>query len=99
MNDLKTMATPDYFTDEQLENAKIMLAINEQYGRERPSEYCHTVGYWWAVAGLDYYLTYVDNLKRVTRKDIATYLNTYVTGKPFVMGVLTSPDDRPKLGL
>ncbi len=97
--ELQHMGSPDYFTDEQLANAKTILAIDEQYGRERPSQYVHTVGYWWAVAGLDYYLNYVDNLQKVTRKDIAEYLNTYVNGKPYILGVLTSPQDRKTLGL
>ena len=96
---LGKIADPDYFTDEQLESAKTTLAIDEQYGRERPSQYCHTVGYWWAVSGLDYYLNYVDNLNNVTRKDIASYVHTYVTGKPYIMGVLVSSKDRPKTGL
>jgi zinc protease len=97
--ELKKMGDPAYFTDAQLDNAKTILAVDEQYGRERPSQYAHTVGFWWAVAGLDYYLNYVDNLKKATRQDIAGYLNTYVNGKPYVMGVLTSPQDRKKLGL
>ncbi len=96
---LDKLTDPAYFTDEQLENAKSILEIDEQYGRERPSEYCHTVGYWWAISGLDYYLHYYDNLKKVTRKDISEYVKSYVTGKPYVMGVLVSPGDRPKTGL
>jgi zinc protease len=99
MEELKKMGDPGYFSDEQLENAKTILAVDEQYGRERPSQYSHTVGFWWAVAGLEYYLNYVDNLKKATRQDIAQYLNTYVNGKPYVMGVLSSPQDRKKLGL
>ena len=98
-NQLDQLANPDYFTDDQLESAKSILAIDEQYGQERPSQYAHTVGYWWAISGLDYYLTYIDNLKKVTRKDISEYVRKYVTGKPYVMGVLVSPKDRPKTGL
>ncbi len=97
--ELHDMGSPDYFTDDQLTNAKTILAIDEQYGRERPSQFVHTVGYWWAIAGLDYYLNYVDNLNKVTRKDIADYLNSYVNGKPYIMGTLVSPQDRKTLGL
>jgi zinc protease len=97
--ELAKFTEPGYFSDEQLENAKTILAVDEQYSRERPSQYCHTVGYWWAIAGLDYYLNYIENLRKVTRKDIDTYIQTYVTGKPFVTGVLVSPTDRPKTGL
>ncbi len=99
LEEMQKMGDAGYFTDAQLDNAKTILAVDEQYGRERPSEYAHTVGYWWAIAGLDYYLNYVDNLKKATRDDIAGYLNSYVNGKPYVMGVLASPQDRKKLGL
>jgi len=97
--ELGKMTSAGYFTDVQLENAKTILAIGEQYGREQASEYAHTVGYWWAVAGLDYYLTYVDNLKKVSRDDIKRYLTTYITDKPYVMGILASPAMRTQLGL
>ena len=93
------MTDPDYFTDEQLENAKTILAINDQYARERASQFVHTVGFWWAVAGLDYYLNYIDNLKKVTREDIKNYLEKYVVGKPYVLGVLASPDEAEKIEL
>lgn len=100
LEELKKMGDAAYFTDAQMDNAKTILAVDEQYGRERASIYAHTVGYWWAVAGgLDYYLNYVENLNKATRQDIAHYLNTYVNGKPFITGVLTSPQDRKKLGI
>jgi zinc protease len=98
-NELNNMLKNDYFSDEQLENAKTILAINEQYGRQQPTQFVHTVGFWWAVAGLDYYLNYVDNLKKVTRKDIQDYLRKYVINQPYVMGVLTSPEEKEKVEL
>ena len=91
---------PDYFTDEQLENAKTQLEINEMYGQERPSSFVHTLGFWWSVAGgLDYYLNYVDNLKKVSREDIGDYVRKYIQGAPYIMGILLSPEDREKLSL
>lgn len=99
LDEVAKMTDDDYFTNEQLENAKNILAVDEQYGRERASQYVHTVGYWWAVAGLDYYLDYVDSLRKVTRRDIKKYLTDYVIGKPYVMGVLVSPEQRRQIGL
>ena len=97
--ELDKMTDPNYFTDEQLENAKTILATNEQYSRERASQFVHTVGFWWAVAGLDYYMNYIDNLKKVTREDIKNYLETYVVNKNHVLGVLVSPDQAEKVEL
>ena len=97
--ELNNILKDDYFTDEQLENAKTILAINEQYGRERPSQFSHTLGFWWAVAGLDYYMNYIDDLKKVTREDIKKYMNTYVLDKPHITGVLCSSAHRKQLGI
>ncbi len=81
-------ADPDYFTDEQLETAKNLLAIDDAYGKESTSNYVHTVTFWWASATIDYYTDYVNNLKKVTRGDIINYVNTYIIGKPHVNGLL-----------
>ena len=97
--ELDKMTDPNYFTDEQLENAKTILATNEQYARETASQFVHTVGFWWAVAGLDYYLNYIENLNKVTREDIKNYLETYVVNKNYVLGVLTSPENAEKVSL
>jgi len=88
---------PDYFTDEQLENAKTMLAIEDAYGKEKTSEYVHTVTYWWASASIDYYLNYVDNLKKVSRADIQRYVQTYIKDQPRAKGILLSPEMRDQM--
>jgi len=82
----------DYFTDDQLETAKTMLAIQDAYGKEQTSQFLHTVTYWWASASIDYYTGYVDNLNKVTRDDIKHYVQTYIKNKPFVSGLLLSPE-------
>ena len=79
------------------------FAVYRKDGGERVSAFAHTLTFWWSSAGLDYYLGYVDNMKKVTREQIARYLDTYVlgsnssgsAGKPlrnFVFGSLVSPD-------
>ena len=82
----------DYFTDEQLETAKTLLAVSELYSREQTASWAHTVSFWWAVAGLDYYLDYVQNLNAVTREGVESYVQTYIQDQPYVLGVLASPD-------
>lgn len=81
----------DYFTDEQMETAKTLLAIDDAYGKEQTSQFLHTVTYWWASASIDYYTNYVENLNKVTREDIKKYVNTYIIDKPRVTGILLSP--------
>lgn len=86
-----------YFTDEQLETAKTLLAVNQAQGMEKTSSFVHSVTFWWASATIDYYTSYVDNLKKVTREDIKHYIRTYIKGKPKAIGVLTSPAGKPEL--
>src|SRR5438477_11944155 len=90
---------PDYFTDEELESAKTLVDVNEIYSREKPSEYAHTVSFWWASSGLDYYANYVENVHKVTRADIKRYVDNYIKGKPRVFGVMLSEADQKRIGL
>lgn len=86
-----------YFTDEQLETAKTLLAINDAHGREKTSDFIHTVSFWWASASIDYYTNYVENIKKVTREDIKQYVRKYIKGKNHVTGILTTAENRPAL--
>ena len=97
--EMAKFAQDDYFTDEQLETAKRLLAVEFLYSLEKTSSYAHTVSFWWAVAGVDYLDTYLDKLKAVTRSDIQKYLKTYINRKNYVMGILISPENQKKLGL
>lgn len=91
--ELDRLTDPDYITDAQIDAAKNILEIQEIYEREQTSSFVHTLGFWWSVAGLDYYLTYIDRLREVTREDIYRYVETYITGQPRVEGLLVDPDN------
>jgi len=84
--------TAHYVTPEDLARGAHQLEVDVVQKRERPSELAHTLTFWWTSAGLDYYLGYVDNLYKVTPGDAARFVATYITGKPFVLGVLVSPE-------
>ena len=99
LEELAKLADTTYITAKELAAAQRQLGINALYEREQSTGWAHTVGFWWAVAGLDYYRNYVPNMQRVTPQDIARYARTYMIGKPFITGVLLSPDARAKLGL
>lgn len=87
-SEMQKLTDESYFTDEQLVTSKSKLEVQEIYGREKPSSYVHTVSFWWAVTGLDYYRNYVENLRKVTRKDINNYVNRYIKDQPFIMGII-----------
>ncbi len=94
---IERFADDDYFTDEQLENAKRTMAINDAYSQEKTSDFVHTVTYWWASADIPYYTNYVENLNAVTREDIKRYVETYIKGKNSVTGLLITPEMRAAL--
>lgn len=91
--------SPDYFSNEELESAKTLTDVNEIYGREKPSEYAHTVSFWWASSGLEYYATYIENMNKITREDIRQYVRKYMKNKPRVSAVMISEADQKKIGL
>ena len=99
LGELSRLADTSYITSKELAAAQRQLGINALYEREQSTNWAHTVGFWWAVAGLDYYRNYVPNMQRVTKADIARYAQRYIIGKPFITGVLVSPDDRARLNL
>ena len=94
MEEIAKMADENYVTPQELAAAQRQLGIQALYQREQSSEYAHTVGFWWAVAGLDYYRNYVPNMQKVTRADMANFVKKYVIGKPHVTGLLASPQAR-----
>jgi zinc protease len=95
--ELQHAADDDYFTDEELRFAKDQLEVSEIYSRERTSDFVHSVSFWWATGGLKYFEDYLDNLRKISRADVQSYLRRYVLGKPSVTGVLVSETDLPKL--
>lgn len=99
LEELAKLTDTSYITSTELDAAKRQLGINAAYEQEVATDWAHTVGFWWAVAGLDYYRNYIPNMQRATKQDIARYAQRYIDGKPFVTGVVISPDDRKKLNL
>jgi zinc protease len=82
----------DYYTDEQLETAKALLEADDLFNREKLSDYTHTISFWWASTGIDYFRGYLGNLRRTTRGDISRYVTTYIQGKPHVGLAMLSED-------
>jgi zinc protease len=91
-NEITHFNDRDYYTAEQLETAKALLEANDLFDREKLSEYTHTISFWWASTGIDYFRGYLGNLRRITRADISRYVTTYMQGKPHVGLALLSDE-------
>ena len=83
-NEVSHFNDKDYFTDEQLESAKALLEADDLYSREKLSDYTHTLSFWWASTGLDYFRGYLPRLRATSRADISRYITTYIQGKPHI---------------
>lgn len=87
----------DYYTDEQLESAKALLEADDLYSREKLSDYTHTLSFWWASTGLDYFRGYLPRLRATSRADISRYVSTYIQGKPHVGLALISREAQARV--
>ena len=87
----------DYYTDEELESAKALLEADDLYSREKLSEYSHTLSFWWASTGLEYFRGYVPRLRATSRTDISRYITTYIQDKPHVGLALMSNESQLKI--
>jgi zinc protease len=91
--ELRAMSDSGYFSATDLEIAKKRRAVTTELGLEEGLGLAQTVGDFWSVAGLDYHLGYVDNLSARSLSDVMRFVQTYMAGKPFVIGALTPEKD------
>ncbi|HEY0004807.1 MAG TPA: pitrilysin family protein [Pyrinomonadaceae bacterium] len=91
-NEIAHFNDKDYYTDEQLESAKSLLEADDLYSREKLSDYTHTLSFWWASTGIDYFRGYQGNLRSTSRADISRYVSTYIQGKPHIGLALMSEE-------
>ncbi|HUR91769.1 MAG TPA: pitrilysin family protein [Gemmatimonadaceae bacterium] len=97
--EIPQFANASYIDPEALAATKAVRAVSSAFDRERSSGFAHTLGFWWSVASLEYYMGYVDNMAAQTVADLTGYAAKYIVGKPRITGVLIHPDARRSLGL
>ena len=90
---------PGYFDVSELEAVKAHRAVTSAFDRERSSGFAHTLGFWWTVADLEYYMGYVDNMAKQSLTDLRSYAAKYIVGKPRVTGVVIPADARQSIAL
>ena len=98
-NEVAHFNDKDYFTDVQLESAKALLEADDLYSREKLSEYAHTLSFWWASTGMEYFRGYLGRLRATSRHDISRYITTYIQQKPHIALALLSQTAQEKVKL
>ncbi|HEX5581756.1 MAG TPA: pitrilysin family protein [Gemmatimonadaceae bacterium] len=97
--EISRFGDPAYFSADELAAAKAKRAVESAHGAERASGLSHTIGFWWSVADVDYFMGYIDSMAGQTAADLARYGSTYIVGKPRVTGLLLSPEARRQSGV
>jgi zinc protease len=98
-SEIAKLNDPAYFDPDELQAAQAHRSVTSAFGREQASAFAHTLGFWWSVASLEYYMGYVDNMANQNTADLRAYANRYIIGKPHVTGVLISPDGQRQIHL
>jgi zinc protease len=96
LNQIKQWGNDDYFTDEQLKDAKAAIRRNAIRQREKPSDQTSILTYYWTSASLDYMTDFEKNCDKVTRDDIKKFVQQYITGKAYVAGMVINPEMNKK---
>ena len=97
--EIQRFTEPTYFSRTELEAVKAHRAVSSAFGRERASGFSQTIGFWWSVADLEYYMGYVDNMAKQTVADLRAYASKYIVGKARVTGVVLPADARRSISL
>jgi zinc protease len=92
MNQISQWDKDDYFTDAELAKAKEGLKRQQIRQTEKPSSLASQLTYWWCSTSLNYFTDYYVAMNKITRQDIQNYVKRYITGKPYVAGMIINPD-------
>lgn len=87
-----------YVTAELLEIAKKRRETDWAMAMATPLGLASFVGNLWSVADLDYVRGYLPAMQKQGEADLKRFVDTYLAGKPRVMGIGVSPTTRRELG-
>lgn len=86
--ELRAMASPGYFTPEEIAVAKEIVASRQIFEQDNAQRFAMgTTARWWSRASLDYYVSFPKNVAALTEQDIIRAIKTYIADRPAVLGV------------
>ncbi|MGZ3837056.1 MAG: M16 family metallopeptidase [Flavisolibacter sp.] len=92
MDQISQFGNPGYFSDQELVKAKEALKRQQIRSMEKPSRLASELTYHWCSTSLDYFTDYFPAMDKVTQDDIHRYIAQYITGKPYVAGIIINPE-------
>ncbi len=81
----------NYFSEKEYKSAIQRLKDSQIYERETPQGLLSTLRFFWTAADSKYYFDYLENLEKVTAKDVSTLFETYVLDKNSFITVSINP--------
>lgn len=94
LDEVEKFDDPGYFTAADLKGAQRQLEVGHIYEQERGQDFAVNLAFWWAVAGLDYTLDYIPQVKKVRLDDLRAFARKWIIGKVRVTGVLVGEENR-----
>lgn len=92
MNQISLFARPDYFTDAELATAKQALKRQQIRRSEKPSSLASELTYHWTSTSLNYLTDYYPAMDKVTKEDIRNYVVKYISGQPYIAGLIINAE-------
>jgi zinc protease len=96
--EIRQFGTPGYFSDVEVVTAKKRQQVLTAFQFESATSLAHPVATLWSIAGLDYYMGYIDNVRAQTPADVQRFVDTYLAAKPMTVTVLVSSANRRAMG-
>lgn len=84
---------PAYFADAEFAIVKQKLEDDRIVSLETAEGFIESMSFWWAVSSTDYFLGYVENMLKMTPKELKAYLDRYVLKNLEVVAVRINPAD------
>jgi zinc protease len=93
IQEIYNMSKEDYFSETELISAKKELEDHDILSRETAAGYMSNLSFWWASTSTDYYLSYLDRVKKVSVSEIQTFINSYLDNKNMLTTIWINSDD------
>ncbi len=98
-NEISLMLKKDYFSADSIQSVKTEISNQDILSRETPEKLASNLSFWWASTSTDYYLNYLDRIKKTSLEDVQKYIKTYLRGQYSVTSVWINSRDNEKHGL
>ena len=92
LGEIDNLEALDGIGDGDLAIAKKRREVSRVLAVEETAMLAPGLAFWWASAGLDYYVGYTRHMNAQTVQDLRDFARVYIANQPRVIGVLTPPE-------